>query len=74
MYAPVAQLDRAPDYESGGQEFESLRVRHYVSFRFSSVIFGIVNSASLIGLLSIIVLPDCTVPAFPDWESELLSV
>ncbi len=26
--APVAQLDRAPDYESGGQEFESLRVRH----------------------------------------------
>src|SRR5262245_3643105 len=23
--APVAQLDRAPDYESGGQEFESLR-------------------------------------------------
>src|SRR5580692_1707644 len=27
--APVAQLDRAPDYESGGQEFESLRARHY---------------------------------------------
>src|SRR5664279_3488314 len=26
--APVAQLDRAPDYESGGREFESLRVRH----------------------------------------------
>jgi hypothetical protein len=26
--APVAQLDRAPDYESGGQEFESLRARH----------------------------------------------
>src|SRR5271168_212988 len=26
-YAPVAQLDRAPDYESGGQEFESLRAR-----------------------------------------------
>src|SRR5262249_6056566 len=25
--APVAQLDRAPDYESGGQEFESLRAR-----------------------------------------------
>ena len=24
--APVAQLDRAPDYESGGQEFESLPV------------------------------------------------
>jgi hypothetical protein len=28
--APVAQLDRAPDYESGGQEFESLRARHSV--------------------------------------------
>ena len=27
--APVAQLDRAPDYESGGQEFESLRARQY---------------------------------------------
>ena len=27
--APVAQLDRAPDYVSGGQEFESLRVRQY---------------------------------------------
>ena len=26
--APVAQLDRAPDYESGGWEFESLRARH----------------------------------------------
>ena len=29
--APVAQLDRAPDYESGGQEFESLRARHFPS-------------------------------------------
>jgi hypothetical protein len=27
--APVAQLDRAPDYESGGWEFESLRARHF---------------------------------------------
>tara|TARA_B100000405_G_scaffold280006_1_gene223655 strand:+ start:141 stop:458 length:318 start_codon:yes stop_codon:yes gene_type:complete len=27
--ALVAQLDRAPDYESGGQEFESLRARHF---------------------------------------------
>ena len=26
-WAPVAQLDRAPDYESGGWEFESLRAR-----------------------------------------------
>jgi hypothetical protein len=29
--APVAQLDRAPDYESGGQEFESLRARHFAT-------------------------------------------
>ncbi len=28
--APVAQLDRAPDYESGGREFESSPVRHYL--------------------------------------------
>ena len=27
--APVAQLDRAPDYESGGREFESCPVRHF---------------------------------------------
>jgi hypothetical protein len=27
-HAPVAQLDRALDYESRGQEFESLRARH----------------------------------------------
>src|SRR5262249_49517797 len=33
--APVAQLDRAPDYESGGQEFESLRARHFGSRLFS---------------------------------------
>jgi hypothetical protein len=26
--APVAQLDRAPDYESGGRTFESFRARH----------------------------------------------
>ena len=26
--APVAQLDRASDYESEGRAFESLRVRH----------------------------------------------
>src|SRR5215471_15629471 len=27
--APVAQLDRAPDYESGGQRFESFRARQF---------------------------------------------
>src|ERR1700694_701271 len=30
--APVAQLDRALDYESRGQEFESLRARHLPPF------------------------------------------
>ena len=30
--APVAQLDRAPDYESGGWKFESFRVRQSFSF------------------------------------------
>jgi hypothetical protein len=33
LHAPVAQLDRAPDYESGGQEFESLRVRHSFPYK-----------------------------------------
>ncbi len=28
-HALVAQLDRAPDYESGGREFESSRARHF---------------------------------------------
>ena len=27
-YAPVAQLDRASDYESEGRTFESFRARH----------------------------------------------
>src|SRR5712672_1574110 len=34
--APVAQLDRALDYESRGQEFESLRARHPFSDSFPS--------------------------------------
>jgi hypothetical protein len=32
-YAPVAQLDRAPGYEPGGREFESLRAHHLKSKR-----------------------------------------
>ena len=32
--ALVAQLDRAPDYESGGREFESSRARHNSSISF----------------------------------------
>jgi hypothetical protein len=31
MRAPVAQLDRAPDFESGGQGFESLPARHKIN-------------------------------------------
>ncbi len=27
--APVAQLDRVTDYESGGRRFESCRARHF---------------------------------------------
>ncbi len=30
QYVPLAQLDRAFDYESKGQEFESLRARHFL--------------------------------------------
>jgi hypothetical protein len=40
-YAPVAQLDRAPGYEPGGREFESLRAHHissvYARSKFPSV-------------------------------------
>ena len=31
--APVAQLDRVPDYESVGRKFESCRARHFTSNR-----------------------------------------
>ena len=30
--APLAQLDRALDYESSGQRFESSRARHFIQF------------------------------------------
>ena len=32
--APVAQLDRAPDYESGGREFESSPARHLFQLKY----------------------------------------
>jgi hypothetical protein len=32
--APVAQLDRALDYESRGREFESLRARQLISVKY----------------------------------------
>ncbi len=31
VFAPVAQLDRAPGYEPGGREFESLRAHHIIN-------------------------------------------
>ena len=36
--APVAQLDRAPDYGSGGWGFKSLRARHFLSDSYHSTI------------------------------------
>ena len=33
--APLAQLDRAPDYGSGGRGFESSGARHYFTNHFS---------------------------------------
>ena len=35
-HAPVAQLDRVPDYGSGGWEFESSRARHFSRVYFPS--------------------------------------
>jgi hypothetical protein len=46
--APVAQLDRAPDYESGGQRFESFRARHFFQ-RLSYCRFGFCFPESVIG-------------------------
>ena len=35
--APVAQLDRAPDYEFGGQRFESFRARQHSTIKFKDL-------------------------------------
>ena len=35
--APVAQLDRAPDFESVGRRFESFRVCHTSAWAISSI-------------------------------------
>ena len=37
--APVAQLDRAPDFESVGRRFESFRARHFLK-RFRQLTVG----------------------------------
>ncbi len=36
-FAPLAQLDRAFDYESKGREFESLRAHHLLTLYFAGV-------------------------------------
>src|SRR5262245_40446240 len=38
--ALVAQLDRAPDFESGGRGFESLRARHKINNLWPIMIFA----------------------------------
>ena len=42
--ARLAQLDRAPDYESGGQAFESLTARHFFYTDFSVSYFSRVGA------------------------------
>ena len=37
LYAPIAQLDRVTDFESGGRRFESCWARHIKSTSFGSV-------------------------------------
>src|SRR5713226_2775804 len=51
--APVAQLDRALDYESRGQEFESLRARH-LTYRNDLQIFIVRVLAVISRMLQII--------------------
>ena len=36
--APVAQLDRALDYESRGREFESLRACHVINMKYKRLL------------------------------------
>src|SRR5206468_7263804 len=54
--APVAQLDRAPDYESGGQRFESFRARHFLLRA---------GAMRRLALLSIASLAACSAPGGP---------
>ena len=50
--APVAQLDRASDFESAGRPFESDRARHYLCEVYGSPEFDTVRGRH--GLLSLI--------------------
>ncbi len=36
LHGPIAQLDRVPDYESGGRGFESSSVRHFTQLHLVS--------------------------------------
>lgn len=63
--APLAQLDRAPDYESGGQEFESLRARQSLPELSGQIGSGSIPKklGSIVGLISLIDEPRCTRPS-----------
>jgi hypothetical protein len=43
--APVAQLDRAPDYESGGRRFESFRARHFGTLQDLRLVDSLIHPA-----------------------------
>src|SRR5580704_2983653 len=65
--APVAQLDRAPDYESGGREFESLRARQLNQLLKSLYIIDIcpeIVAGQTMGRCETIRLLVCGIPLF----------
>ena len=37
---PIAQLDRVPDFESGGRGFESSSVRHHISKKIKIILIN----------------------------------
>src|SRR5699024_1979147 len=42
FFASLAQLDRAPDFGSGGWGFESLRIRLWVNYRDISLTYSLI--------------------------------
>ena len=70
--APLAQLDRASDYESEGREFESLRARHE---HFSRVISpaGRIQEIVTQGCFSL-ELPDAPRERTHSWDASFLSI